>query len=230
MNKWSRNEKIGLAGVIIAILMIAVTLLIPELRHFFGLKSHHGSTVEETKPVPKSQMTTPPTKPKKQLSPSVPKEPEKQAAKPEERNNVQEPKLSPSILKETAKHGTKPEEPGKVQEPKPMVSRGNIKISCYVDPPYISPNETAMIKVFTERSNRSSVFDRVSYADIFITCPEGTFPSTGTNTLVGKTDQMGYFETLWNPQKDLKGKFSLGVEVKKEGVGTGVGTCRGEIR
>ena len=204
MNKWTRNEKIAVIGVFIAISAIAVSLTIPELRKIAGLVSHNKPTVEEIKPVPKSQITRPPSRPQKQLSPSAPKE--------------------------TAKQTTKPEEPAKVQEPKPIAFKGSIEISCYVVPPYISPNETAMITVSARISNRSSVLDQVSYADIFITCPGGTFPSTGTNTLVGKTDQVGYFRTLWNPPRDLKGKFSLGVEVKKEGFRTSFGTCTGEIR
>ena len=230
MSKWSRNEKIAVIAVLIAILAIVVSLTIPELRKIAGLESHPKPIVEEIKPVPKPQMTTPPSKSKKQLPPSVSKEPEKLPALPEELSNVQEPKLFPPISKETAKQTTKSEEPRKVQEPEPMVFRRNIKISCYVKPYYIGPNETAIIRVSTEKSDSSSVLDLPSYADIFITSPGGIFPSTGTNTLVGKTDRIGYFETLWNPPKDHKGKFSLGVEVKKEGVGSGIGTCTGEIR
>jgi hypothetical protein len=233
MNKWSRNDKIALIGVILVSLAIIVTVVIPELRQFVGLESHDKSTVQQTKPLPESQLTKPSTKSEKQLSPSISKEKQKQVAKSEEPNKMQEPNPSSSVPKETAKQTTKPEEPANVQEPKPMERRGNIKVSCFVYPMlWISPNETATIKIFTHIyiPDRPSVSDLPSYADIFITAPGGTFPSTGTNTLKGKTDRLGYFETLWNPPKDIKGKFSLGVEVKKEGVGTGVGTCSGEIR
>jgi len=135
--------------------------------------------------------------------------------------------LSPSIAKETDKQVAKPEEPKKVEEPKPLVYKGKIKVSCHVIPYLINPNETAVIKVFTNSPSRT---ESASNADIFITSTGGIFPSTGTSTLVGKTDWLGCFETLWNPPKDVKGFIRLGVEVKKEGFGTGVGICTGYMQ
>ncbi len=227
MSNWSRNEKISIVSLIIAVLAILVALMIPELRKIIGLESHHKLAVQEIKPVPKPQVTPAPSRPPKKPFPPLLKETEKTLTKSEEPIKPEEPKLSSSVSKETEKQPTKHE------EPKPMVRRGNIKVSCYVTPRHIiSPNETAMIKVFTETSDKSSVFDSTSYAEVIITCPAGTFPSSGTNTLVGRMEMysVGYFDTLWYPPRDLKGKFSLGVEVKKEGVGTGVGTCEGEVK
>lgn len=99
MNKWSRNDKIAFASLTIAILMIVVTLLIPELRQIVGLESYHKPTVEEIKPVPKPQKTIPPNKPKQQPPSSTPKQLAKGGTKPEESNHVQIPDLSASDSK-----------------------------------------------------------------------------------------------------------------------------------
>jgi hypothetical protein len=104
----------------------------------------------------------------------------------------------------------------------PSVIGGPITVMCSANPHVLQPgNQTELVIQVISSQNTP-----VSNANVRVSSGGGTFTSSGSTTVIGRTDYSGSFRTIWrSPSPAAKG-YVMGVTVSKQGFIEGRGECR----
>ena len=108
----------------------------------------------------------------------------------------------------------------------PTVVGGPIKVTCSANPHVLSPGSSTELVIQVISAQNTPVSD----ANVRIETGGGVFLSSGSCTVVGRTDYSGSFRTLWRSPSPASPGYVMGVYVSKPGFVEGQSECRTIIR
>lgn len=104
----------------------------------------------------------------------------------------------------------------------PNVMGGPITVRCSANPHVLRPGNQTELVIQAISSQNSPVSD----ANVRIDSGGGTFISSGSLTVIGRTDYSGSFRTMWRSPSPASRGYVMSVAVSKQGFIEGRGECR----
>lgn len=104
----------------------------------------------------------------------------------------------------------------------PPVAGGAISVRCSAQPHLLHPGDQTDLVVQAISSQNTPISD----ANVRVEAGGGTFLSSNSTTVLGRTDQGGSFRTTWRSPSPAAAGYVMAVTVSKQGLATGKVECR----